>query len=81
MVKPEDFLTPNGVKGIRGTGSLSMTNPLDKTKNTKLHYETLIFNQNGGLQQIIIMYENEDQYAEIIAKRVLNSVELTKINE
>jgi hypothetical protein len=33
------------------------------------------------LQQIIIMYENEDQYAEIIAKRVLNSVELTKINE
>jgi hypothetical protein len=81
LVKPEEFSTPQGVNGIRGTGSLSMSNPLDKTKSEKMHYETLIFNQNGGLQQIIIMYENEDQYAEIIAKRVLNSVELTKINE
>lgn len=81
LVKPEEFSTPQGVNGIRGTGSLSMTNPLDKNKNTKMHYETLIFNQNGGLQQIIIMYQNDDQYAEIIAKRVLNSVELTKINE
>jgi hypothetical protein len=81
LVKPEEFSTPQGVNGIRGTGSLSMSNPLDKTKSEKMHYETLIFNQNGGLQQIIIMYENEEQYAEIIAKRVLNSVELTKINE
>ncbi|MCZ8198334.1 MAG: hypothetical protein O9267_12080 [Flavobacterium sp.] len=81
LIKPEEFSTPQGVNGIRGAGSLSMTNPLDKTKNNKMHYETLIFNQNGGLQQIIIMYQNDDQYAEIIAKRVLNSVELTKINE
>lgn len=81
LVKPEEFSTPQGINGIRGTGSLSMANPLDKSKKAKMHYETLIFNQNGGLQQIIIMYENDDQYAEIIAKRVLNSVELTKINE
>lgn len=81
LVKPEEFSTPQGVNGIRGTGSLSMANPLDKSKNAKMHYETLIFNQNGGLQQIIIMYENDDKYAEIISKRVLNSVELTKINE
>jgi hypothetical protein len=36
----------------------------------------LIFSQEGGLQQIIIVHEEGDQYANEISDKILNSVEL-----
>ena len=80
IVKQEDFETPKGIKGIKGYGTFSKINPLTKT-STKIYYEILLFSQNGGLQQIIILHEEGDQYANEIADRVLNSVELKISNQ
>ncbi len=80
IVKEEDFDTKEGIKGIKGYGTFSKINTLSKT-STKIYYEILLFSQNGGLQQIIILHKEGDQYANQIAERILNSVELKKASE
>jgi hypothetical protein len=75
IVKQEEFETQKGIKGIKGYGSFSKINELTKT-STKLFYEILLFSQNGGLQQIIILHEEGDHYANELSDRIMNSVEL-----
>jgi hypothetical protein len=38
----------------------------------KLYYEVVLFSQQGGLQQIMIFYEDGDSYANEIADRVMS---------
>jgi hypothetical protein len=40
----------------------------------------LLFSQNGGLQQIMILHQEGDKYANKISDRILQSVELKKVN-
>ena len=76
IVKQEDFETNEGaVKGIKGYGTFSKINEITKT-STKIYYEILLFSQSGGLQQIIILHEEGDKYANEISDKILNSVEL-----
>ena len=78
LVKKEAFDTKQGIQGMKGFGTFSSINPLTKS-STKIYYEILLFSQNGGLQQIILLHEEGDKYANEIADRIINSVEL-KIN-
>ena len=76
IVKQEDFETnEGGVKGIKGYGTFSKIDG-DSQSSTKFYYETLIFSQDGGLQQIIIVHQEGDKYANEISDKILNSVEL-----
>ena len=76
IVKQEDFETNEGaVKGVKGYGTFSKIDG-DTKSSTKFYYETLIFSQEGGLQQIIIVHEEGDKYANEISDRILSSVEL-----
>jgi hypothetical protein len=75
IVKQEDFETKEGIKGIKGYGTFSKIDGENKS-STKLYYEVLIFSQEGGLQQIIIVHEEGDKYANEISDRILSSVEL-----
>ena len=75
IVKQEDFETKEGIKGIKGFGTFSQIDGNSKS-STKLYYEVLIFSQDGGLQQIIIVHEEGDKYANEISDRILTSVEL-----
>lgn len=77
IVKQEDFQTNEGVQGLKGYGTMSILNPVDKT-STKAYYEILLFKQDQGLQQIMILHEEGDTYGNDIATRILNSVELRK---
>ncbi|MBP1223309.1 hypothetical protein [Flavobacterium sp. 1355] len=79
IVKQEDFQTNEGVQGLKGYGTMTVLNPVDKTSK-KAYYEILLFKQDQGLQQIIILHEEGDTYANDITTRVLNSVELRKAN-
>jgi hypothetical protein len=45
----------------------------------KVYYEILYFKQNQGLQQIMIVFPEGDQYGSTIAERMLQSVELRQI--
>lgn len=73
IVKQDQFSTQNGIKGIKGYGTF-------KSNNNKMYYEILLFSQAGGLQQIMIVHNEDDENAEKISERMLNSVELQITN-
>ncbi len=75
IVKKEDFETKEGIKGMKGYGTFSKIDG-ENQSSTKLYYEVLIFNQEGGLQQITIVHEEGDTYANEISDRIMKSVEL-----
>jgi hypothetical protein len=81
IVKQEDFETNEGaIKGIKGYGTFSKIDG-ENQSSTKFYYETLIFGQEGGLQQIIIVHEEGDKYANEISEKILSSVELQKAQQ
>lgn len=80
VIKQEDFDTKLGITGRKGFGTLVVLNPITKS-SLKMYYEIVVFSQEGGLQQIIIVHEAGDNYANQVSERVLNSVELKKITE
>jgi hypothetical protein len=69
IVKQQDFSTEKGVKGIKGYGSATI-------EGDKMYYEIILFSQEGGLQQVVILHKEGDENAEKIAERMLNSIEL-----
>ncbi len=79
VMKQEEFSTVNGAKGVRVFGTLEMTNPVNDDVQPK-KYSILNFAENGGFQQITVIYDEEDSYAEEISGRIINSVELIKLN-
>ena len=80
IVKSEDFDTQKGVSGKKAYGTLTSFDKA-KTKSEKMYYEVALFAQDGGLQQIIIMHKEEDNYGKQIMERVLNSVELKQAEQ
>ena len=80
IVKQEEFDTKQGIKGLKAYGSFSRVDGLTKS-STKFYYEVLLFHQDGGLQQIVIIHEEGDSYANQISSRILDSVELKKVSE
>ena len=76
----QDFETKEGITGLKGYGTFSRIDPLKKT-SVKIYYEVLYFSQEGGLQQITILHEEGDKYANELSDRVLRSVELKKVSE
>lgn len=75
IVKEEDFQTNKGITGKKGFGTFSRIDGNSQT-SSKIYYEILIFGQEGGLQQIMILHEEGDRYATELSDRILNSVEL-----
>jgi hypothetical protein len=80
IVKQEEFETKEGIRGIKGYGTFSKIDGINKS-SVKLYYEILLFSQDGGLQQIMIVHEEGDKYANEISDRILSSVELKKVNK
>jgi hypothetical protein len=77
FMKPEEFSTQQGITGIRGYGSMSFIDPIQQ-KTYKVYCEILLFKQDGGLQQVMVAYEEGDPYGKQILSRIINSVELKK---
>jgi hypothetical protein len=75
-----EFTTPEGISGAKGYGTFSILNPIDK-KSYEMYYETIIFAQDGGLQQINIIQNQNDKYAKEISERILKSVEFKRDNK
>jgi len=75
IVKQEDYETREGITGEKAYGTFSRINPTTNDKE-RIYYEVLLFSQEGGLQQILILHQEGDKYANEISERVLSSVEL-----
>ncbi|WP_026836937.1 hypothetical protein [Gillisia sp. JM1] len=77
ITKDEEFTTLEGVEGVKVFGTLEMEIP-KKDRSINKKYIILNFAVNGGFQQITVIYNEEDAYADEIANRIINSVEFEK---
>lgn len=77
ITKQDEFITPNGAKGIEIHGTMNLINPTtNQVMDTK--YSILNFYNRGAFQQVQIIYGRNDEYAESIAERIKASIELIK---
>ena len=75
VVKRDKFSTPNGAEGLKTYGTLNAENPISK-KKSQLNYTMLHFTSENVLQQVIITTPTEDEYADKVLQRILDSIEL-----
>jgi len=77
-VKQEQFITPNGAAGLKTFGTASF--PINENFENG-NYLLLGFTTENILQTIMITWKDNDVYADQIAERILNSIELIKLEE
>ena len=77
----DKFTTPNGADGVKTSGTMQF--PLPGTQNyIDGKYVLLSFAANNQIiQQITIAWKQNDVYADEMAERIVNSVELKKAEE
>ncbi len=80
IMKQEDFTTVNGTEGTKIFGTLEAENPVTG-ESIPNEYQILNFAEKGGFEQIMVIYNENDQYAKEITQRIINSVEINNLNE
>ncbi|TGV01737.1 BatD family protein [Flavivirga rizhaonensis] len=80
ITKNEEFVTPNGAEGLKVHGTLDMP-VLNSDKFDKGKYATLAFVSENIVQQVLLLWKQNDVYADQMVERILNSVELKKAEE
>ncbi|MBR9913600.1 MAG: hypothetical protein GYB32_02040 [Algicola sp.] len=79
IVKKEQYITPNAAEGLKAYGTAQF--PTDKEGEYRSgEYIILAFTAENVIQQVIMVWNNEDDYANQIIDRVLASVELKKVD-
>lgn len=81
IVKREEFETEKGIKGIKAFGRFYIQVSDNKVLKNPRDYELLIFAQQNGLQEVLVVYQNEGRFSEDIKKRIINSIELEVIQQ
>ena len=76
VVKREDFETENGIKGIKAYGDFHVQVSGNKLLKNKNSYELLLFAQENGLQEVLVVYKDDSRFSEAIKDRIINSIEL-----
>lgn len=76
IVKDESFETPEGIKGLRAYGSFYVANASGKVGTEQHQYELLVFDQQGGIQTVMVAYVDDDRFAQGLKDRIINSVSL-----
>ena len=76
IVKRDDFETEKGIKGLKAYGEFNVQVSDNKILKEKSTYELLLFAQENGLQEVLIVYQDDGKYAEEIKKRMEASIEL-----
>jgi hypothetical protein len=76
VVKREDFETENGIKGIKAYGDFHVQVSGNKLLKKKSSYELLLFAQENGLQEVLVVYKGDSRFSEAIKDRIINSIEL-----
>lgn len=79
LVDQNPFSTNKGINGILTEGSFDFQPPNKKTFKGKLNYKIILFSQTGVMQQIFIVYDPNDTYAEKLITRITNSIEIEVI--
>lgn len=75
LMKQEEVTSRDGAVGVKVFGSFIFQDA-ESGRQYEKEYEILNFAENGGYQQIMLIYDREDTYAQQITERILSSVEL-----
>ena len=78
LVKNEKYTTPNGSEGLKTFGTGEFPEEGNPNEFNQGEYVMLSFTAPGVVQQILVSWRKDDKYAEEIADRIINSVELQK---
>ena len=79
ITKNEQFITPNGQEGLKTFGTADFTD--EKGNREKGEYIILGFTTERLLQEVVLLWNKDDVYANQIMDRVLNSIELIKLQD
>lgn len=78
--KTEQFITPNGQEGLKTFGTAQFKHPV--TGNViNANYILLGFTSENILQNLRLIWKEDDTYADDIVERIMNSIELLKLEE
>ena len=75
VVKRDKIVTPNGAEGLKTYGTFSVEVPNTSYK-AKAEYMLVFFTSQNILQQVIITWPLDDDYADEMVERIVNSIEL-----
>jgi len=78
LSKQNEFESLDGTPGIQLTGSFTIKNPITQN-DIKKSYQILLFYFENFMSSVMIIYNENDQYADEIANRVVNTIEF-KLN-
>ncbi|MFH6767149.1 BatD family protein [Gaetbulibacter aquiaggeris] len=81
VVQNDQFVTPNGAEGLKTYGTADFPHGTSGDNKSKGNYVILAFNSNNVIQEVILSWKMDDVYANEMADRILNSVELIKPKE
>ncbi|WP_235996389.1 hypothetical protein [Robertkochia sediminum] len=76
LVKEEKYTSVTGKEGLKIYGSMRV--PQEKGEAKRMEYALYNFVHAGGLQQLLIVYEPGDTYAEQIMERILDAIDFKK---
>ena len=76
----QESFNQEGINGVRGVGTFSIVNPVTN-KEQNLQFETYLFIQSNGVQEVTILSQIGDEYGTKIARRVIESIQLNINNE
>ncbi|WP_438963514.1 hypothetical protein [Winogradskyella sp.] len=75
LVKRDQFITPNAAEGLKTFGTFNIVIP--NTNNVvNAEYALFSFSNENVLQQIIITWPDNDEYADEMVQRIIDSIEL-----
>lgn len=75
ITKQEDYETLNGAPGFRIFGTMTLQKD-ENSQPVSKEYSILNFGMGEGFQQVVVIYNENDKYADEIAQRITTSVEL-----
>lgn len=74
LSKDEEFESLDGTEGVKVFGSFNIKNPITGNE-IKKSYQILNFGLGGNYQQITIVHNENDRFADEISNRIINTVE------
>ncbi len=77
LEKQEEFTTRSGIEGIKTYGS-GVFNVSDDINSVRGKYAIVSFGGKGFVQQVVLRWPENDDYAEAIVQRILNSIDVKK---
>lgn len=80
ITKNEQFITPNGQEGLKTFGITDFyIEEIDEKR--KANYVILGFTTENILQQVILIWEQDNEYSQKVIDRIIGSIELLKLED